>query len=216
VGRPALILEGPGDGAAVPRLIRAVCERHRIHEFWPLPNPIIRQNVPKLSRVGELERYVQHALRRDGDSVLVALDTDESCPKEVIKAWAGRLTELHPRKHIGVCLFRCEFESLFLCCLDRIAERFPDYGWDFDDWSVDDDHESVVGAKGALSRRMRKGRAYKETRDQVRFVSALDLERLAASSRSFQHFEATVLWLARSEGNNLHPAALGVEGRKRT
>ena len=39
---------------------------------------------------------------------------------------------MHMNKRVGVAFFNGEFECLFLHCLDRIAERFPDYGWQLD------------------------------------------------------------------------------------
>ena len=205
--RPTLIIEGPGDGAAIPKLMRKICEERAIFELWPEKNPIMRQNIPKLSRMGDLEKYVEYGLRRDGDGVLVVLDTDEHCPKVVADLWVPRIRAMAQReKRVALAFFKSEFESMFLCCLDHVVEQYPDYGWDLNGWEPERDHERVVGAKGALSRRMRKGRAYKETRDQVGFVSALDFARLRDISRSFRHFESTLLWLVGDHEEDLLPS----------
>ena len=93
----------------------------------------MRQNCPRLSRIGELEKYIGYGLLGDGDGVLVTLDADEDFPKRVMDVWIPRITAMRPlRKKIGVALFRSEFECMFLYCLDNIAEKFLDYGWDLD------------------------------------------------------------------------------------
>ncbi len=208
--RPTLIIEGPGDSASLPPLIRRVCEDNNIYDMWPLRNPIMRQNIPKLSRIGGIEQYIGYGLIREGDGVLVVLDTDGDCPKRVVDMWLPRIRKMFPlTKRVGVTFFKSEFESLFLYCLDTIAERYPEYGWNLDGWEPEQDYERVVGAKGSLSRRMRRGRAYKETRDQGRFVSALDLPRLRRVSGSFRHFESTLLWLVGDHDEVLRPSGAG-------
>ena len=193
--RPILILEGPGDKAAIPLAIRNWLYGNEIYDISIRPSPIIGQNIPTLLREGELERFLKYALSRDGDSVLIFLDTDKECPKEVVLQFIRRAKNLNPRKKIGFSFFKCEFECLFLFCLDLIAEKYPDYGWDLDKWDPSFDFESIVGAKGLLSRLMKPGRSYKETRDQAKFTSVIDFSRLRDRSRCFRHFEKLLLWL---------------------
>jgi hypothetical protein len=97
---------------------------------------------------------------------------------------------------VGIALFRSEFETLFLHCIDEIATHFTDYGW-FSEKLLSRDLETIRDAKGTLSRMMRNDRAYKETRDQEKFITALNFDKLRRDSRSFQHFESTLLWLSR-------------------
>jgi len=199
------ILEGPGDRAAVPALVRAVCYDHGIYDIDTASKPIIKQNIPKLGRLGELERFVGYAAGGDCDSALVVLDTDGICPCEVVVAWARRIKSMDVAKRVGIAFFDGEFECLFLHCLDCIAAMFPDYGWQMEGWEVGEAHEGVVGAKGALSRRMKRGRSYKEVRDQIRFVQAVNFERLRIVSRCFRHFEDTLLWLTNESETSVYP-----------
>jgi hypothetical protein len=117
----------------------------------------------------------------------------------------ARVEGLQAGKRVGVAFFNAEFENMFICCLDVIAERFPEYGWNLDRWDIEQDHESVVGAKGYISRHMQKGKVYKETRDQVKFLEGLDYERLRARSRSFKLLEGLLRWLANDGEHSVYP-----------
>lgn len=205
---PVLILEGDGDREAIPYFIRTVSE----HQIFPTPRPILKQNVPRLSREGELERFAKLALlREDADSALFLLDVDEACAKEIVENWVPRLNALHPRKKIGIGLFVPEFESYFLACLDLIVEGYPTYGWSLADWNILDDHEAHRGTKELISRRMRKGKRYKETLDQARFVSKIDSTRLHGRCRSFRHIENLITWLLADNVEATYPVVGGVE-----
>lgn len=193
--KPVLILEGAGDKDAVPELIRKLAHQHGIFDLSIVPHPIIHQNIPKLRAGEELERFVQYGLMRDGDSLLLLLDCDDLCAKDEVHAFAERVRKQNPIKKVGVAFFNSEYESLFITCLDLIAERYPDYGWNLEGWNADEAHEEIVGAKGYISRHMKHARAYKATRDQVKVTSALDFDRLREKSRSFRHLESTLLWL---------------------
>lgn len=203
--QPVLILEGRGDQSAVSYLIREVSA----YSCFPTSNPIRKQSVARLSKPDELERIVGYALsREDGDSVLILLDTDEFCAKEVVEDWVPRIQAMSPVKKVGIALFVREFEALFLCCLDLIAEAFPEYGWDLNNWSVEDDHEAPRGAKEKLARHMAKNKGYKETIDQPRFVSALDFNRLEENTRAFRHFSNLLSWLKRANGDLIRPTVI--------
>lgn len=199
--RPVLIVEGPGDVAAVPRLLRSIAYDHEVYDFNCCPNPITGQNLPKLSVNGVIEKFTGYALSRDdGDSVLICVDTDGQCPKTAAEDFVRRLNSTYITKKVGVCFFHCEFESLFITCLDAIATAHGECGWHMDGWTEDVQSETIKGAKGYLTRCMKKGRAYKEIRDQVRFTAALDSNRLRQRSRAFRHLEKTWRWLAGLDG----------------
>src|SRR3546814_17899260 len=99
-----------------------------------------------------------------------------------------------------------EFESMFLCCLPEIAQRYPRYGWDLSGYSANADFESIRDAKGVLSSYMTRGKIYKPTGEQASFVEALDFVKLRAQSRSFVHLERTILWMV---GQQIGRASLG-------
>ncbi|SRR6266446_1781157 len=108
---------------------------------------------------------------------------------------------LQLEKKVGIALFRSEFETLFLYCIDEIIAQFGEYRWLRRRAPLTGDIESIRDAKGAISRMMSSDRAYKETRDQEKFITALNFDKLRVNSRSFRHFEKTLLWLANGETN---------------
>jgi hypothetical protein len=194
--RPTLIVEGAGDTRAIPRLIRETLHSHLIYDINPVPRAIHNVEIRRLIRSGELERYIEYAVRNVGDSVLLILDCEDFCPLEICQHFCFRIAALCPRKKVGIVLFQSEFETLFLHCIDEIAAHFPDYGW-ISQRFLHRDIETIRDAKGTLSRMMRNDRAYKETRDQEKFITALNFDKLRGNSRPFRHFESTLLWLSR-------------------
>ncbi len=191
--RPVLIVEGQGDTEAVPRLLRDFCHAHGIYDFNPQPRPLRNVEIRKLARAGELERYVDYALRQegDGDSVLLVLDCEDFDPDEIRNQFLCRINAREPQKPVEVVLLKAEFESLFLPCLPLIAERYPDYGWDQSKLEIRGNCERFRNAKGVISDAMNM-RAYKETRDQVKFLSAIDYSILRQRSASFCRFEEII------------------------
>jgi len=88
-------------------------------------------DIPKLSRQGQIERMITVACRRpDGDSVLLVVDADDSCPIESCCDFQSRIRESveHFNKKIGIILLKREFESLFLCSILSIVEHYDEYG----------------------------------------------------------------------------------------
>jgi hypothetical protein len=74
------------------------------------------------------------------------------------------------------CISR--FESLFLYCIDEITARFGEYRWLPNRTPLTGDIESIRDAKGTISRMMSSDRAYKKTRDQEKFITALNFDKL--------------------------------------
>lgn len=200
-----LLLEGPGDIEAVGLLTRKLLEHHRIFNFCLDPNPITKVTIKRLDSPGELERFLNYIEGRGVNSALFLVDTDSLCAKQSVAELSRRAELAYGHKRVGFSFFVSEYETFFIHCLDVVAARYPDYGWNLDGWSVDNANEHIVGAKGYLSRRMKTGKAYKETRDQVKFTSCLDFERLRMVSRSFRHFESTLLWAADPGAGRVYP-----------
>lgn len=197
-------MEGAGDASAVPRLIRETYAKNGIYDVNPAPKPKMNTEIRKLNRAGELERYVRYALSDSGDSVLVALDCDDLCPSDVLEQFCLRIKAIKPSKKVGVVLFRSEFETMFLHCIDEISTYYPDYGWNVNLLGRRSDVEKIRGAKEMLSRMMKIDRGYKETRDQEKFITAINYDKLRSNSSSFHHFERALLWLAQGSAP-IHP-----------
>jgi hypothetical protein len=209
VYRPVLLVEGHGDQQALPELLRRIVADRGLFQITPAPRPIKSGEIAKLRRPGQLERFIVYGCsREDGDGVLLVLDCDDECPREVADEFLQRINTIKPAidKPVGIAFLKREFESLFLVCAHALAAQYPECVWNFDDFSSDADMEEIRAAKQLLNRLM-KVRTYKETRDQVRFVNALDLIRLRARSRSFRHLESTIEWMAgvRNDSHQFYP-----------
>jgi len=96
---------------------------------------------------------------------MIVLDCEDFDPIEIGHEFIARIQKLGGDKKVGVVLFKSEFETLFLYCLQEIAEHFPEYGWDASQLKIEHDIEAIRNAKGRISQVM-KERAYKPTRDQ--------------------------------------------------
>lgn len=202
---PILIVEGAGDVAAIPLLIRKVLYEHGIFHVQTAPRPKTKVEVGKLRQPGELERYIDFCNRESGDSILLAIDSDDHCPVAVALEFAARIKNTGLRKPASVCLFNREYESIFLPSIDRIADLYPDFKWS--NTEVTQHPETIREVKGTISKMMPADRAYKPTRDQARFTDAIDLAVTRAASRSFRHFEKSLLWLVeqRHLSGTVHP-----------
>lgn len=196
--RPVLLVEGEADQEAVPLLIRAAGDCLGLVGFSPAAKPVKAGEIRKLAREGELERFLIYAgSRMDGDSVLLILDCDDDCPVEIARNFSGRAEKVLPRisKKIGISFLRREFEMLYLICAPALAAAYPDYGWELGAYAKPKPCEDIRNAKGAL-RALTKTRPYKETRDQPKFVSALDFRELTLHSRSYVHLTRLLKWFA--------------------
>ncbi len=201
----SLVVEGDGDAAAVPELVRKVLSAKGKYGLSVLPDPIRRVGLGSLLQPGQIERFVSYAASKDAGAVLVAVDNDDHCTKLAVLEIGRRCRALDIDKKIGICFFTREFEALFLICLKQIADKYPDYKWNLADYDPEEDFERVRNAKERISRFMAKDKAYKETRDQVKFINALDFDLLRERSRSFRHFENTLEFLLGSKTTSVYP-----------
>jgi hypothetical protein len=197
VRRPVILVEGDGDVQAVPSLIRKLAEASGMHDLIPCPSPIKCGEIPNLRREGQLERFVQYACNRsDGDSVILVVDCDDDCPVSTSVEFTARVRSIAERyaKKIGLAFMHKEFETIFLFSLLELSIKYPDHGWRLNNDDSIKDWTTVRGAKGELNRRM-KNYSYKETRDQVKFVSAIDIDKLTTDCRSALHLKRLIDWL---------------------
>lgn len=197
VCQPVLLVEGDGDVSAIPALIRRVVSSCGLHNIVPCSNPIKCGEIPKLRRDGELEKFARYACtRRDGTAVILVVDSDDDCPVDTSIEFTRRVLPIAQtyQKKIGIGFMHREFETLFLYSLQDLAAKYPNHGWCLSEDDQTRDWDEVRGAKGALNRRM-KDYSYKETRDQAKFVSAIDTNALIGKCRSLAHLSRMMHWL---------------------
>ena len=85
------IVEGHGEVQAVPILLRRLAVEIKPEIYLDVPPPI-RVKRQKILKEGELERAVELAARKSEpcDGILILLDADSDCPKELAHSLLDR------------------------------------------------------------------------------------------------------------------------------
>jgi Domain of unknown function (DUF4276) len=168
------IVEGHGEQSAVPILLRRIVEvvNPQVHAHIQRPFRVNRSSLLK----DRLEDAVERAIRglpRPG-AVLVLLDSDRDCPKELAPTLLERAARIAGgRCPVGVVLAKYEFENWFIAAAESVAGHA---GLRADLRALPDDPESIRGAKEWLRNRMIRGKTYSETVDQPRLAGTFDLK----------------------------------------
>jgi hypothetical protein len=119
----ACIVEGHGEVPAVPILIRRLVELVNPALYANVQHPI-RKSRGTLLREGGIEGAVELAVRGlpELGFVLIIIDSDDSCPKELAPELLARaLRTAAGRRPVGVVLAKMEFESWFIAAAESIA-----------------------------------------------------------------------------------------------
>lgn len=180
--RIVTIVEGHGEVEAVPLLIRRLSAKGAGSVVPEMPKPI-RVGRQKLMKGGEVERAVELAARQTGDGggILILLDADDNCAKDMAEQILARATAARSDREIRVVLATREFESWFLAA----AESLAGYRGLAETLRAPDDCESVRDAKGWLTRKMPSGRSYRPTLDQAALAAVFDVDAAREGAPSF-------------------------------
>ena len=178
------IVEGYGDVAAVPELVR---------RFQQVLDPGIgleirpptRARRCELVKEGEIERQVDRLVRQLAAprAILILIDADEDCPAELGPEILDRAKKARPDipHAIGVVLAKYEYEAWFLAATESLrgerglAEDLPKV----------ENPEGVRGAKEFLKKHMRGSRKYSERLDQPAMTAIFDMQMAREHSSSF-------------------------------
>ena len=179
--RIASIVEGHGDVGAVPVLLRRIANTLTSDRPLKVLRPI-RVPRTRLLRPGEMEGAIELAARQTtaGDCILVLIDADRDCPKELAPALLDRARQQRPDREIQVVLAKSEYESWFLAAAVSLRRRrgLPA------DLEPPPDPEKIRDAKGWLSRHLPRDQSYRETLHQAPLTQHMDLDR-ALTAPSF-------------------------------
>jgi len=176
----ACVVEGHGETAAVPVLVRRIAQKLDPEIQIRIPHPI-RTPRSKLLKRGELERAVDLAARKTGSpgGILVILDSDDDCPAQLGPELLDRAQRVRGNLPLAVILAKREFEAWFLAAAESLrGQRGLAPGLD-----PHPDPETVRGAKEWLSQRMADAH-YVETIDQPALAAVFDLD-MARRTDSF-------------------------------
>ena len=162
------IVEGPGDQDAAPVLLRRV-----LYEQMGVSVDVKRPKKAQDRRalIKRLENFLAYASKTPGcAAILLLLDADEDCPRELGADLACRARVAGVGIPIAVVCAKREYENWFLASDEAFTGEVEDFG----------------GAKAWLTHRMPLGLAYKETKDQASLSATMDIEAAFQSSRSFR------------------------------
>ena len=176
------IVEGQGDVAAVPVLLRRLIAEINPPAAIDIAPPI-RQSKGTLLKAGGVEAAVQLAVIETGPSgaVLILIDSDGDCPEDHAPVIAERSAAVRNDKKISVVLAHHKYEAWFLAAASslrgvrRLSMDITDH----------EDPESVSGCKEWLGRWLPEAARYSETADQAALTSAFDMEVARRGSPSF-------------------------------
>ena len=197
------IVEGSGDVAAVPILLRNLLTELSRFDLQ-IGTPQNAHGCGNLTTPGGIERFVKNAWSRpDCGAVLILMDAENQCPKRLATDFSERIRMIGVRFPVVIVIAKCEYEAWFLASVKTIAGRKLDgrpglnAGLEYLD-AV----EERVGVKGWLTRQFPKGRIYKETLDQAAMTHFLDPVEARKHSRSFRRLSHALEQITEAIDNN--------------
>ncbi len=167
------IVEGQGEVAAVPILIRRIAAELYPELVIDLPRPIrVKRN--QVVESNELERKVELAAHQIGGqgAIFIILDSDRDCPAQLGPELLRRATQAQGNLPIAVVLAKQEFEAWFLAA----AESLRGQRGLKNEIQPPNNPEAIRGAKEWLSQQMVQGKKYRAKNDQPAFTALFDLE----------------------------------------
>jgi len=175
------IVEGQGEESAFPLLLRRLAEEAGAWDIQ-ISRPHRRRRTQLVQR-DSLQTAVKVARLTPGcASILVLLDADDDCPKELAPTLEGWAREVAGTLTCYVVMANREYEAWFLASIVSLR-GICDIR---DDATAPADPEARRDAKGELDDRMRQGGTYSPTVDQARLTAHLDLASVYRSCRSFR------------------------------
>ena len=180
------IVEGDGEVKAVPLLLRRVLgERHGRYDI-AIQRPINAKGKPNLLR--NFERFLGLARKfEECDAVLVLLDGDKDCPRELTTGLAQSAAGLNMSVPVAVVCAHREYEAWFVASLDSETGDNIRATLGLSESEVHEgDVELVTSPKGWIQVRMPQSSSYKETQHQPALTEYIDIEHTQRRSRSFR------------------------------
>lgn len=177
------IVEGDGEVAALPVLLRRIADWQAPGTYVEIPAPIRVRRDRFLNREEEFQRHLKLATAKCGGDgwILVLLDADDDCPALLGHQILARAQACVPHARVSVVLANREYEAWFIAAAESLDGQ-RGFACNADEPI---DAELPRNAKGWMSARM-VGGTYRETTDQPAFSAKMDLELAFDRSRSFR------------------------------
>jgi hypothetical protein len=180
------VVEGQGDEAAVPVLLRRLVEAAQRWEVQ-IARPH-RRKWSELVQKDSLQAAVQTAILRSGCAgVLIVFDADDECPKDLgtsLTTWAQEAGGHIP---CAVVLAMREYEAWLLAGIQSLR-GISHVRVDAD---IHPNPEAPRDAKGEMARRMEPRYGYLPTVDQAPLTANFDLVAAYRTCRSFRKLVKT-------------------------
>lgn len=178
----ASIVEGDGEVAALPVLLRRLNEWRPGHDYAQALPPIRVHRDRFLNRDEEFRKQLLLAAAKCGEQgwILVVLDADDDCPATLAAEVYQRAQQHVPHRRLSVVLAKREYEAWFIA-----AAQSLDGCRGFCCPGTPVEAETPRDAKGWLRRNM-EGGTYSEVLDQPAFTALFDLQQAFDNSRSFR------------------------------
>jgi len=178
------IVEGDGEVEAMPLLLRRIAGERYGNWNPPLLRPgRYRSNRLIMKRDGvwtfgaDLEKAAGHARNEKATALMILLDADDGCVKEMNESLAPQLAETTGFPVSSLVFAVREYESWFLASAETLQEGAQPY---------DRTPESRRDAKSELERHLNLQFPYNEKNDQPSYSQKIDLDLCEARSRSFR------------------------------
>lgn len=184
MSRVVAIVEGDGEVAALPVLLRRLAQWRTPELYVEVPPPIRVAKDRFLNRPDEFSRHLQLAAAKCGEAgwILVLLDADDDCPAHKSAEILARAKDIVPHRRVGVVLANREYEAWFIAAAASLTGC---RGFNCEAADAGMDAEVPRNAKGWMAQRM-GGNGYHETTDQAAFSAVLDMNAAFERSRSFR------------------------------
>lgn len=185
----ATLVEGQAEVESFPVILRRFQTRTGAYDVQ-IARPIrVKRN--RIVKDGELEKSAALVLKTypDARAIVLLLDADDDCPKQLAPGLLARLEAAFPHGYCSVILAYREVEAWFLAS----AHSLSDAGLLRTGSTAPDAPEAVRGAKEWLSSRLDNG--YVSTDDQPRFAANFSFEEAIQRCRSFRKLDKDVSFI---------------------
>jgi hypothetical protein len=205
------IVEGYGEVRALPELLRRIAWCYGVWDVplltpgrYPASQILRRENAAWIPGAG-LEKAGGHARNEGAHALLILLDADDLCAKEVAGIISPQLVQATGFESSRIVFAVREYEAWFLASAETLQDGIPIF---------EQNPEGFRDAKGRLETHLSMEFGYSETQDQPRFSARLDPSRAYARCRSYRKLVKDFKYLLTQcgcEPGEWDPAGNGVQ-----
>ncbi len=171
------IVEGDGDAKAVRVLLDRLFAETGRQADWAVGTPIRAKSRGNLTKADGLERFVEVARRRHPGAIMVLVDADKDCARDLARRLVERIDGADSRGSVVVVCPVRRYEQWLRAGLDQAS---PDLEFD-----------GLGDPKGWIQANIPDANPYKPALHQAELTRQIDLPR-AARCRSFRRLQHAI------------------------